>query len=60
MQKFLQSLFLQQPDHKGFFKDVAVIFSNKTQGSDPTKRDFYWIRTLRTLYPDDLNIESHY
>ena len=60
MKNVSKSLFLQQPDHKGFFEDVAVRFSNKTQGSDPTKRDFYWIRTLRTLYPDGLNIESHY
>ena len=54
-QKFIQSHFLQ-PDRKGVHKDVEVRLIDKTQGSDPTKREFYWIRTLRTLYPDNLNI----
>ena len=58
-QKFLQSHFLQH-DYQGFLKDVEVRLIDKTQASDPTKREFYWIRTLRTLYPDGLNIESDY
>ena len=33
-QKFLQS------DHQGFLKDVEVPLIDKTQASDPTKRDF--------------------
>ena len=44
-QKFLQSHFLQ-PDHKDFIKDVEVRLIDKTQGSDPTKQKFYWMRTL--------------
>ena len=51
-QMFLQSPFLQNY-HKGFLID-------KTQGSDPTKREYYLMRTLKTLYPDALNIESDY
>ena len=58
-QKFLQSYFLQR-DHQGFLKDVEVRLIDKTQVSDPTKREFYWMGTLRTLYPDGLNIESDY
>ena len=58
-QKFLQSYFLQR-DHQGFLKDVEVRLIDKTQVSDPTKREIYWVRTLRTLYPDGLNIESDY
>ena len=58
-QKFLQSHFLQD-DHKGFLEDVEVRLIDKTQGSDPTKREYYWMRTLKTLYPDGLNIESDY
>ena len=54
-QKFLQSHILQQ-DHKGFLKDVEVQLIDKTQASDPNKREFYWMRTFRTLYPDGLNI----
>ena len=58
-QKFLQSYFLQR-DHQGFLKDVEVRLIDKTQASDPTKIEFYWMRTLRTLYSDGLNIESDY
>ena len=58
-QKFFQCRFLQL-DHQGFLKDVEVWLIDKTQASDPTKREFYWMRTLRTLYPDGLNIESDY
>ena len=58
-QKFLQSYVLQL-DHQGFLKDVEVRLLDKTQSSDPTKKEFYWMRTLRTLYPDGLNIESDY
>ena len=52
-QKFSQSHFLQR-DHQGFLKDVEVRLIDKTQASNPTKREFYWMRTLRTLYPDAL------
>ena len=56
-QTFLQSHFLQR-DQQGFLKDVEVRLIDKTQASDPTKREFYRMRTLGTLYPDGLNIES--
>ena len=58
-QKLLQCHFIQ-PDHKGFIKNVEVRLTDKTQGSDPTKGQFYWMRTLKTLYPYGLNIESDY
>ena len=58
-QKSLQSHFLQD-DHKGFLEDVEVRLIDKTQGSDPTKQEYYWMGTLKTLYPDGLNIESDY
>ena len=58
-QKFYQSHFLQR-DHQGFLKYVEVRLFDKTQASDPTKREFYWMRTLTTLYPDGRNIESDY
>ena len=58
-QKFLQCQFLQ-PDRKGFLKDVEIRLIDKTQGSDPTKRELYCIRILKTLYPDGLNIDSDY
>ena len=43
-----------------FSKDVEVRLTDKTQASYPTRREFYWIRTFGTLYPDDLNVESDY
>ena len=58
-QKFLQSHFLQC-DHQGFLKDIEVRLIDKMQASDPTKREFYWMGTLGTFYPDGLNIESDY
>ena len=58
-QKVLQYHFLQR-DHQGFLKDVEVQLIDKTQASNPTKREFHWMRTLRTLYLDGLNIESDY
>ena len=39
-QKFLQSHFLQR-DLQGFLKDVEVRLIDKTQASDPTKKEFY-------------------
>ena len=57
--KFLQSHFLPN-DHKGFLEDVEVRLIDKTEGSDPTKWKYYWMRTLKTLYPDGLNIENDY
>ena len=58
-QKFLQSHFLQA-DHKGFLKEMEVKLIDKTQGSAPTKKGLYWMRTLKTLQPDGFNIESNY
>ena len=48
-QKSLQSHSFQR-DRQGFLKDVDVRLIERTQ--------FYWMRTLRTLYADGLNIES--
>ena len=58
-QKFLQGHSLQD-DHKGFLEGVEVRLINKAQGSDHTKREYYWMRILKTLYPDVLNIECDY
>ena len=58
-QKFLQNYFLQHA-HQDFLKDVEFRLIDKTQAFDPTKREFYWVRTFRTLYSDGLNMESDY
>ena len=56
-QQFLQNHFFQD-DHPGFLEDFKVTLIDKTQTSDPTKREYYWVITLKTLYPDGLNLES--
>ena len=55
----MQSHFLQR-DYQSFVKDLEVCLIDKTQASDPAKREIYWMRTLRTLYPDDLNMQNDY
>ena len=60
-QKVFEKSFLQRHlHHQDFLKDVEVRLIDKTQASDPTKREFYWMRKLRTLHLDVLNIESDY
>ena len=51
--------FLQRCQ-QSFLKDVEVPLIDKTQASDPTKEEFYWMRTLKNLYPDSVKIESDY
>ena len=53
---FHSIIFMKQ----GFVKDVEVRLIDKTRASDSGKREFCWMRTLKTLYPDGLNIESDY
>ena len=55
-QTLLKNLFLQS-DHQGFREKEKVGLTDKMSASDPIKQDLYWMRTLRTLYPDGLNIE---
>ena len=47
-------------DHHGFEKDVSICLIDKTQSSDPHKREYYWIRTLKTLAPFGFNTEDTY
>ena len=42
--------------HNGFLEEVAITFIDKTDGRDPKNRENYWIRTLKTLAPEGLNI----
>ena len=58
-QKFLYEHFLKD-DHHGFEKDVSICLIDKTQSSDPHKREYYWMRILKTLAPFGLNTEDTY
>ena len=49
---------ITEKDHEGFLQDVSIIFIDKTDPSDPLKREKYWRDTLKTLAPDGLNISE--
>ena len=57
MQEHLYRHF-SSPCHRGFLNDVSVTLIDKTDGSDPKKREDYWMKTLKTMAPYGLNIED--
>ena len=38
-------------DHNGFLKDCSITLIDKTDGSDPTRREEYRRRALKTVTP---------
>ena len=48
-QKSLHEHFLSD-SHQSFKEDVSICLIHKTDPSDPHKREYYWIRTLSTLW----------
>ena len=44
--------------HDGFLEDCIITFIDKTDASDPTRREKYWINILNTLVPNGLNISE--
>ena len=44
--------------HDGFLNDVSIIFIDKTDPSDPLRREDYWRQTHKTMVPYGLNIED--
>ena len=44
--------------HRGFLNDLSVTFIDKADGSEPKKREDYWMKTLKTMAPYGLNIEE--
>ena len=59
IQEHLYRYFLSK-DRNGFLNDVLVIFIDKTDLSDPLKREDYLRRTIKTTAPFGLNINSVY
>ena len=47
---------LESERRSGFREDGSVILIDKTDGSNPTKRETYWMRTLKTIAPYGLNV----
>ena len=37
--------------HTEFLDDVSITLTDTTDGSNPTKRENYWMRTLKTYAP---------
>ena len=57
MQRHLYEHF-NLPGHSGFSNDVSVTLIDKTDPKDPTKRQDFWIQTLKTKAPLEFNIED--
>ena len=57
MQKYLHDHFLSE-DHDGLLNNVDITLINKTDPSDPERREEFWRTKLRTLAPLDLNVEE--
>ena len=47
------------PGRNGFLNDVSITFIDKTDPSDPLKREDYWRRTLKTMAHFGLNVEDN-
>ena len=47
------------PGRNEFLNDVSITFIDKTDLSDPLKREDYWRRTLKTMASFELNIEDN-
>ena len=57
MQEHLYKHF-ESEGHTEFLDDVSVTLIDKVDGSNPTKRENYWMRTLKTFVPYGLNVED--
>ena len=57
MEEYLHKHF-ESEHHSHFRYYVFIILIGKTDDSKPTKRETYWIRTLKTIAPYGLNVEN--
>ena len=54
MQTYVFEYFSSE-GHNGFLEDCEITFIDKTDNSDPVRREEYWRRVLKTLSPYGLN-----
>ena len=58
-QKSLHQHFLSE-GHQSFEDEVSICVIDKTDPSDPHKKEYYWMRALKTISPFGLNTEETY
>ena len=58
-QKYFHQHILSD-DTNGLMNDCEIIFKDKTDSSNPTRREFFWMRVLETIVPLGLNIDECY
>ena len=56
-QQYLYDHFMLE-DHTQFVNDASITFIDKTDPTDPLKREQYWRHTLKTLVPHGLNVSE--
>ena len=55
----MQPLFFEHfssSNHNGFLEDCSITLIDKTDASDPTRREEYWRRVLKIVSPYGLNM----
>ena len=57
MQRYLHEHVLSD-SHNGLINDVEIVFIDKTEPSDPTRREEFCKIKLKTLEPYGLNLEE--
>ena len=57
MQEYLYIHF-ESEGHNGFLEDVSIALIDKTDDSDPTKGETFWVHTLKSLASHGLNVEN--
>ena len=57
MQEYLYSHF-QSQGHNGFLENVSITLIDKTDYSNPTKRETFWINTFKALATYGFNVEN--
>ena len=56
-QSYFHQHFLRE-GHHSLLNGCEIIIIDKTDASDPTRREFFWMRLLKTIYPLGLNVED--
>ena len=58
-QNYFHQHFLSE-GHNGLINDCEIILIDKTDSSDSTIREFFWMTVLKTIAPLGLNIDESY